>query len=268
MMYFLSVVLIGTTYPIFLDVISSQKISVGPPFYHKLIIPFLIPFLLMMAIGPKLNWIKSELQDKLYLFSFLIVSLLLSFVIIKILKINFLVNTILFASAFYLFFITLRDFFIKGFKNLAQNIAHFGFSLLILSILFNNLLSTEVITNLKVGETYQSKEVSINFEKLEKKKDKNFQAIIGKFNVKNKNNSIEILNPELRIYNQPNIVTSEADIKTSLLTDKFMTMNLVQNQEYFNIRYQIKPFMIWIWFSVLLISFGGLFSLFKKKYEN
>ena len=55
MMYFLSVVLIGTVYPIFLEVISSQKISVGPPFYHKLIIPFLIPFLLMMAIGPKLN---------------------------------------------------------------------------------------------------------------------------------------------------------------------------------------------------------------------
>ena len=59
MMYFLSVVLIGTIYPIFLDVLSSQKISVGPPFYHKLIIPFLIPFLLIMAIGPKLKWIKS-----------------------------------------------------------------------------------------------------------------------------------------------------------------------------------------------------------------
>ena len=48
MMYFLSVVLIGTIYPIFLDVISSQKISVGPPFYNKLIIPFLIPFLLSL----------------------------------------------------------------------------------------------------------------------------------------------------------------------------------------------------------------------------
>ena len=48
MMYFLSVVLIGTVYPIFLDVISSQKISVGPPFYHKLIAPFLIPFLLSL----------------------------------------------------------------------------------------------------------------------------------------------------------------------------------------------------------------------------
>ena len=166
MMYFLAVVLIGTIYPIFLDVLSSQKISVGPPFYHKLIIPFLIPFLLAMAIGPKLKWIKSDLQNKFYLFSLLAISLLLSFLIIRILKISFLVNTILFTSAFYLFFITLRDFFIKGFKNLAQNTAHFGFSLLILSILFNNFLSTEVITNLKIGETYKSKELSINFEKV------------------------------------------------------------------------------------------------------
>ena len=53
-----------------------------------------------------------------------------------------------------------------------------------------------------------------------------------------------------------------------MFTDKFMTMNLVQNQEYFNIRYQVKPFMIWIWISVMLISFGGIISLFKKKYEK
>ena len=62
MMYFLSVVLIGTMYPIFLEVITSEKISVGPPFYNKLIIPFLIPFLFAMAIGPKLKWIKSDLK--------------------------------------------------------------------------------------------------------------------------------------------------------------------------------------------------------------
>ena len=82
------------------------------------------------------------------------------------------------------------------------------------------------------------------------------------------NNNSVILNPELRIYNQPNIVTSEAAIKTNLLKDRFITMNLVSNQDYFNIRYQDKPFMIWIWLSVLLISSAGLLSLLKKKYEN
>ena len=267
MIYFLTVVLIGTTYPIFLEVISSKKISVGPPFYNKLIIPFLIPFLFAMAIGPKLSWIKSDLKNKSYLILFLIISLLLSAIIIKSFNINFLINTILVTSAFYLFFITLRDFFIKGFKNLAQNLTHFGFSLLILSILFNNIFSTEIITNLKIGETFETDKYKINFESIEQKEEQNFKAIIGKFNIKNFDGNIEIMKPELRIYNQPNIVTSEADIKTNLLVDKFMTMNLVQNQDYFNIRYQIKPFMLWIWFSVTLISFGGLISLFKKKYE-
>ena len=267
MMYFLSVVLIGTIYPIFLEVITTNKISVGPPFYNKLILPFLIPFLIAMAIGPNLNWVKSDFKDKFYMTIFLIISFLISALIIKQFDINFLINTILVTSAFFLFFSTSREFFVKRFRNLSQNIAHFGFSLLILSILFNNIFSNEVITNLKIGETFETEKFTINFENIKQEDEKNFKAIIGKFNVQNLDGSSDILNPELRIYNQPNIITSEADIKTNLLTDKFMTMNYVQNQEYFNIRYQVKPFMIWIWVSVILISFGGFLSFFKKKYE-
>jgi cytochrome c-type biogenesis protein CcmF len=264
-MYFLSVILIGTIYPIFLEVITLKKISVGPPFYNALIIPFLVPFLLAMAIGPKLGWIKTDFQNKKYLILFLIISLLLSAFIVKLLDLSFLINTILISSAFYLFFISIVDFFKDKSKNLSQNLAHFGFSLFILSVLFNNIFSTEIITNMKIGETFESKNTKIIFENVKQQNNQNYKAIIGKFNIQSSDGTIETLNPELRIYNQPNIVTSEADIKTNLLTDKFMTMNLVQNQNYFNIRYQIKPFMIWIWFSVLLISLGGLISFFRKR---
>ena len=265
MMYFLSVVLIGTIYPIFLDVLSSQKISVGPPFYHKLIIPFLIPFLLIMAIGPKLKWIRSNLENKIYLISLLIISILLSYLIVKNFEYNFLINSILISSALYLFFMNLRDFFIHKSKNISQNISHFGFSLLILSILFNNLFSTEVITNLRVGETFENSKTKIVFENINQKIENNYKSIVGNFSIKSSNEKMENFFPELRIYNQPNIVTSEADIKTTLISDKFIVINLVQNQDYFNIRYQVKPFMIWIWFSVVLISFGGLISLVKKR---
>ena len=74
--------------------------------------------------------------------------------------------------------------------------------------------------------------------------------------------------PELRIYNQPSIVTSEADIKTTLFYDKFLVMNSVKNNEYFNVRYQIKSFMIWIWISTLILALGGLFSFTKRLYEK
>ncbi|MDA7593346.1 heme lyase CcmF/NrfE family subunit [Candidatus Pelagibacter sp.] len=265
MMYFLSVVLIGTVYPIFLDVISSEKISVGPPFYQRLIVPFLIPFLLFMSLGPRLKWIKSKIENKNSLIITFIISVMLTFFIIKNLTTDLLFYTVLISAAFFLFFTTLKELFIKKFNNVSQTVSHFGFSLLILSILFNSILSSEIITNIKIGERYDYNKGEIFFKKTEEKKESNFNSIIAFFEIKDKNGKIIELNPEIRIYNQPVIITSEADIKTTLLEDKFLVMNLVKGNEYFNIRYQVKPFMVWIWISVLLLSLGGLMSLFKKK---
>ena len=220
-----------------------------------------------MAIGPQLKWIKAGLEEKVNLVVLFIISLLISFFIVKNLEINFLVNTVLIGSAFYLFFINIKDFFLKRFKNIQQNIAHFGFSLLILSILFNNIFSSELITNLKVGESFKNDRFEIIFNDLKKFEEKNYISFKGNFSIR-ENETEDRLEPELRIYNQPNIITSEADIKTTFFNDKFITMNTVQNEEYFNIRYQVKPFMLWIWISVLLISLGGLISFFKKEYEK
>ena len=265
MMYFLAVVLIGTVYPIFLDVISSEKISVGPPFYHKLIVPFLIPFLLFMSLGPRLKWIKSKIENKNSLIITFIISVMLTFFIIKSLTTDLLFYTVLISAAFFLFFTTLKELFIKKFNNISQTVSHFGFSLLILSILFNSILSSEIITNIKIGERYDYNKGEIFFKKIEERKESNFNSIIASFEIKDKNGKTIELKPEIRIYNQPIIITSEAAIRTTLLEDKFLVMNLVKGNEYFNIRYQIKPFMVWIWTSVLLLSLGGLMSLFKRE---
>jgi len=268
MMYFLSVVLIGTVYPIFLDVISNEKISVGPPFYQKLIVPFLIPFLLFMSLGPRLKWIKSKIENKKSLIIYFLISVMLTFFIIKNLTTDLLFYTVLVSAAFFLFFTTLKELFIRKFNNVSQTMAHFGFSLLILSILFNSILSSEIITNIRVGEKYSYSKGEIFFKKIKERKESNFNSIIAYFEIKDENGKIIELKPEIRVYNQPIIITSEADIKTTLLEDKFLVMNLVKGNEYFNIRYQIKPFMIWIWISVILLSIGGLISLFEKRYEK
>jgi len=268
MMYFLSVILIGTVYPIFLDVVTAEKISVGPPFYHKLIAPFLAPFLIFMAFAIKLKWIKSKIENRYSLIILFLTSLFLTFLIIKNLSTDLLFYTVLISAAFFLFFTTLKELFIQKLKNIPQTVAHFGFSLLMLSILFNSILSSEIITNIKIGERYNYNKSQIFFEKIEEKKGSNFNSIIGYFKITNENGKIIQLKPEIRIYNQPKIITSEADIKTTFLEDKFLVMNIVKGNEYFNIRYQTKPFMFWIWISVLLLSTGGLISVLKKNYEK
>ena len=219
-----------------------------------------------MTIGPNTKWIKDNFKlINLRLILLFIISIFLSYLILSKTGSRGLFTTVLIGSSLYLLFITVKDFFIKNQINLSQKISHFGFSLLILSIIINGIFSSEVITNIKVGEKYNFKDGSIYFEKINSFKEKNYMSVVGTFKIKDRNNKEIYLKPELRIFNQPIMITSEADIKTSFYSDKFLVMNVVKGNEFYNIRYQIKPFMIWIWLSTILLVIGGLVNFLNKE---
>ena len=264
MMYFLSVVLIGTIYPIFLEVLINEKISIGPPFFNKLLIPFLAVFLIFMSIGPKLNWIKDNFEKIKYLRIILFfICIILSFYLIKKTSSEILFISVIGGGALYLLFISIEDLFKKKY-NISQVISHFGFSLFILSILFNSLFSTEFSANMKVGQELSFKKDQVKFLKIKISEKENYKSVIANFEIIDEKENVISLYPEIRIYNQPNILTSEADIISSVFSDKFMVINLLKGEEIFNVRYQTKPFMIWIWISAFLISFGGILGLLKR----
>ena len=264
MMYFLSVVLIGTIYPIFLEVLINEKISIGPPFFNKLLIPFLAVFLIFMSIGPKLNWIKDNFEKIKYLRIILFfICIILSFYLIKKTSSEILFTSVIGGGALYLLFISIEDLFKKKY-NISQVISHFGFSLFILSILFNSLFSTEFSANMKVGQELSFKKDQVKFLKIKIFEKENYKSVIANFEIVDEKENVVSLYPEIRIYNQPNILTSEADIISSVFSDKFMVINLLKGEEIFNVRYQTKPFMIWIWISAFLISFGGILGLLKR----
>ena len=263
MMFFLSVVLIGTVYPIFLEVINGSKISIGPPFYQKLIAPFLIPFLLFMAVGPSLKWIKDNLRKinfyQLFLF---ILSIIISYLLVKLYGVKYLFAVPLFGLGFFLFFLTVRDLSSKD-STLSQKISHFGFSLFILSILFNGIFAKEFTSNMKVGDEREFMNKTIKFENLKIIEKNNYKSLVANFNVSDNKGSIN-LSPEVRIYNQPKTLTSEADINSTIYSDNFLVFNVIKDDGYYNVRYQHKPLMLWIWFSIILISAGGILGYFKK----
>ena len=262
MMYFLAVVLVGTVYPIFLEVITSEKISVGPPYFNQLIFPLLIPFLLIMALGTKLEWIKSKkFGTKLKEIFILILSILISYLIVKHLNSKILYLTILISSALYLFFISIIDLNNKKLK-VSQKISHLAFSVLIISIIFNGIFSKEFSVNLKTGEEKQLLGYNIKFEKISKKEIDNYTSLKAEILIKENNKQLEFY-PELRLYKIPKTITSEADIKTNLFSDNLVVVNYLKDSDYLNIRYQKKPFMLIIWFSVIMLSVGGILGLRK-----
>ena len=72
------------------------------------------------------------------------------------------------------------------------------------------------------------------------------------------------LYPEIRIYENPSTITYEASIRSGLLKDYYITMSNIDRSDYYNIKFQKKPFMMWIWISVIFISLGGFLRLFKN----
>ena len=144
-----------------------------------MIVPLLIPFLFFMAIGPNIKWIKDPINKINYQkFIFLIISILLSFLFLKNNKLSYLLNLPLIGLGIYLFFLTIKDFFSKN-SYLSQKISHFGFSLFILSILFNGILSSEYSSNMKVGDERIFMDKIIKFENLKVVKGQNYQSLIG-----------------------------------------------------------------------------------------
>ena len=212
MVFFLATVFIGTIYPIFLDVLTKEKVSVGPPFYNTVIIPLVIPFLLLMALGPQFSWINSK-KEKLYkafyvLFGALIINLFLFYFFGNY---SFYSNLILITATFLILHsIVDAQKSIKNKKKFEypRIISHLGFGLLVFFIGINHHHSIETDINLKVGETKILYDYELVFENITTEQNKNYKSVIGDFKITDlKKNYIYYLKPEIRIYTNHETLT-------------------------------------------------------------
>ena len=162
-------------------------------------------------------------------------------------------------------FLDLKKFFNNKTNELPRVISHISFGFLILFIGLNHNFTLEKDFNLKIGDKKEFDNYSLEFKNLSLKEKKNYKAIIGEFKIRNSQKEFEkSMYPEIRIYEKPSTLTYEASIRTMLLKDYYITMSNIDRSEYYNIKFQKKRFMVWIWISVIFISMGGFIRLFKN----
>ena len=269
MMFYLVTVLLGTLYPIFTDAISNTKISVGPPFYNSVIIPIVVVFLFFMAIGPKANWIKNKFSNYKSLFIIILLATIVNFLITYFFKSYSIISNLIIISSVFLIISTCLDAFKKIKLNLPRLVSHLSFGFLIFFIGLNHNFSVEKDFNLKLGETKEIDNYIFIFKDIKLDQLKNYKAVIGELQIKDlSTNEKKILSPEIRIYSNPKTLTYEASIKTNFFRDYYLTMSNIDRSDYYNIKFQKKPLMIWIWISVVMLSFGGLLSFVRNAKNN
>ena len=270
MMFYLLTVFIGTVYPIFTQVLYDTKISVGPPFYNLVIGPIIVPFLILMAIGPKINWIKEKYKVLKSLILVIIISCILNLIIFYFFRGYDFISNLIIISSLFLIFSSIKDFILSkknnSFLNVSSFISHLGFGTLIFFIILNHNFSKDFDLNIKVGETKKIENIEIKFQSLNIENRKNYNAIVGNFNIYNlKKNYQRILKPEIRVYDKPETLTFETAINSNFKRDLYLTMSNIDGSEFYNVKFQMKPFMLLIWLAAFLTASGGLIRIFIKK---
>tara|TARA_B100000965_G_scaffold313305_1_gene273186 strand:- start:365 stop:2239 length:1875 start_codon:yes stop_codon:yes gene_type:complete len=269
MAFYLATVFIGSIYPIFTEVISDSKISVGPPFYNIVIIPLVVPFLIFMALGPKAKWLKNHFKNIFFGITAIVFALIINSIINYYFKSYSILSNLIIISSIFLILYSLKDlveYFRKNISfDISRIISHLGFGLLVFFIGINHNFSTDKDFNLKEGDKKIFDNYIIDFKKLKLEERKNYRAVVGEFDITDLEKSTKtILFPEIRIYSNPETLTYEASIKTNLRHDLYLTMSNISRSDFYNIKFQNKPFMIWIWLSAFMVSLGGILRLFKK----
>jgi cytochrome c-type biogenesis protein CcmF len=276
-------VFLGTLYPLFLDAVTGEKVSVGPPYYHATFVPLMAPLVAVMAVGPLLPWKRADLASVLARLKFAaFVSLAVALSAWWFATDGPLLAVLGMFLAAWLGLSALTElwqrlgakaalggaFFVRarGLPRAAygMTLAHFGMAVTIMGITVSSAFSAGREEIVRLGQPVEVGPVRYTFQGVRESQGPNYRAISGLFEVAMPSGETLRLVPETRRYPEPPMETTEAAIRPSLLADLYAVIGEAQGDGR-AARLYYKPFVSWIWLGGLMMMAGGLLSMTDRR---
>jgi len=263
-------ILLGTIYPIIIEVLYNKRISVGGPYFNSTVIPIMIPGFLLMSIAPILSWQTNKINNsKKYVLAFIILSVL---VILQSYFLDF--NTWGFVGLLLGFWIILASIIaifssykikinIKFFKIINPHVAHIGVGIAIIGITCSSVFQNELDFNLNEGDKFIVNGKTVLFEKIETTNEINFQSLRGKFLFDIEKNQSKEIEAGKNYYPVSKMITSEAGILHQWNKDIYFILGDQKNNEWF-VKVLINPFVSFIWLGVIIMMYSGLIAVSRR----
>ena len=260
-------ILLGTMYPLFLDILGLEKISVGVPYYNAVFIPLMIPLMLLVGYIPILLSKDAANVQLVQLFVILIFSILLSFI--------FSVKSILFFigvfSAAWIILNIVFDLYkslnntVKIKRRVGMYFAHFGLAIFIIgaSVSENNKIEKEF--TLAIGESIKVGIFDYKFDDLREFKSMNYDAVIASIIVSKNDKFITEINPEKRLYHSSDSPMTEAGINGRIDRDLYVSLGNMVSDNKWSLRIYDKPLIRLIWIGTIFMILGAILSIRLKK---
>ena len=265
-------IFLGVTYPLIIESISGEKVSIGPPYYNTIFAPLILIAAVFIMISVDALWQRSMPLKALLIniFAPTMLSLLSLYLIWQVTNIFSILAYIgIFSGSLILFSYltrTINNFFNKKFINKGSAIAHIGLGLLFFAVSMNSILSYEKNLNLAPGQSISINESvrKFSFNDIRVFKASNHDVISAQVSLLQDGREIS-LNPQKRKYATRGQITSESAIHASVLKDTYLTIGDQLENGTWTFSLKINYFIKWIWFSAALMVLGMLLTIFKKK---
>jgi cytochrome c-type biogenesis protein CcmF len=279
-------VLLGTLYPLMIDVLGMGKLSVGPPYFNTIFVAVMTPGMFLIGIGPIARWKKATLPELAIRLRWAFTVSVAAGIVVPLFIGGWrpLVSLGL-ALALWIVSTAVIDLWAKTRKTASQSgvvfgrlhlqsrsyygmqLAHVGVAVLIIGITFVTGYETEKDVRLRIHETVAVGGYDFRFNGVNAVVGPNYQAERAEIEISRNGRQLRKMYPEKRTYNVSESAMTETAIDTGLFRDLYLSLGDPLGPDgTWSIRIHYKPFVDWIWGGALLMAIGGGLAATDRRY--
>jgi cytochrome c-type biogenesis protein CcmF len=274
-------VFIGTLYPLALDTLSGERISVGPPYFNLTFAPIMVPLLLALPFGPYLGWKRGDLYAAAQRLLAAALSATLAYALTAALfwrgpwlaPFGIALGVFIVAGALSEWTMRVRPF-AEGALRRARGLprsahgtafAHAGVGLSLLGIVASSAWQSERILAMKVGDRAQIAGYEVTLNGVAPRRGPNYDEQFGLFAVTRDGTAVTELEPAKRLYDAPKLPTTEAAIHASWSGDLYVVLGDELANGGYVVRIYFHPLVRLIWGGAAVMALGGAVSLCDRR---
>ncbi|AEI79744.1 periplasmic heme lyase subunit [Cupriavidus necator N-1] len=276
-------VLLGTLYPLLVDVLGLGKISVGPAYFEQVFVPLMAPAGALMGAAPLARWRHGSLPDMARRLRWgAVASAAIGLGLLLVLRnasalsgLGLLLAAWCVLSAVTSLAARLRQQQGRRLAALRQFtpsywgmlLAHAGVGVFIAGVTLVSGQESLRELPMRAGESVSVGGYDFRFAGVTQGGGPNYDALRGTLVAARDGKRVALLHPERRIYRSQDMPTTEAAIDSGVARDLYVALGENVDGSAWAVRIHVKPFVDWIWAGCVLMALGGLLAVCDKRYR-
>jgi len=277
-------VFIGTLYPLALEALTGEKISVGAPFFNATFAPLFVPLLIAVPFGPLLAWKRGDLLGAAQrLVGAAGIAVITVAVVFAMEGGGPILVPFAIGLAFYVMAGALTDIVertgllkvplatafarAKGLPRSAWGaaFAHLGLGITLLGVIGETQWSLERIAELKPGQTISVRRYELQFDGVTTRQGPNYRDLVAHFTVRRHGDLIGVMEPSKRSFPSRGTATSQTALMTRGVSQLYLSLGDPNADGSLAVRLYYKPLVLLIWLGAVVMVVGGALSLSDRR---